>query len=156
MQTFLPCDSFRESVAKLDYKRLGKQRVEAYQLLLALQYPWAIDVWKRKNPGKEFKPRFYNHPCVKMWKGYEFALATYMNCAILEWKKRGYKNTMPLNLEKKKLVYPWWFGNPAFHRSHRSRLLSKDWDYYAEFWPNERDDLPYLWPTEDRKFVVIR
>lgn len=156
MQTFMPFDTFRKSVECLDYRRLGKQRVEAYQILLALKYPWAVQVWVDKNPGKTFKPNYQNHPCTIMWRGYSDALATYMNCTILEWKKRGYKNTMPLMMEDVKVVYPWWMGNVAFHRSHRSKLLSKDWDHYAEYWPKERDDLPYLWPTESRSFRVIR
>ena len=36
MQTFLPYEDFRESVRSLDDKRLGKQRVEAYQIISAL------------------------------------------------------------------------------------------------------------------------
>ena len=32
MQTFLPYPDFRESLESLDYKRLGKQRVEAWQI----------------------------------------------------------------------------------------------------------------------------
>jgi hypothetical protein len=37
MQTFLPYPDFRESLESLDNKRLGKQRVEALQLTLALR-----------------------------------------------------------------------------------------------------------------------
>ena len=37
MQTFLPTSDFRESARLLDYKRLGKQRVEGMQLLNAMQ-----------------------------------------------------------------------------------------------------------------------
>ena len=33
MQTFLPYPSFDASAKVLDYRRLGKQRVEAYQIL---------------------------------------------------------------------------------------------------------------------------
>ena len=36
MQTFLPYKSMGQSVRCLDYKRLGKQRVEAFQILNAL------------------------------------------------------------------------------------------------------------------------
>ena len=33
MQTFLPHSSFKDTFKVLDYKRLGKQRVEAHQIL---------------------------------------------------------------------------------------------------------------------------
>lgn len=36
MQTFLPYKSFVKSAACLDMRRLGKQRVEAKQILMAL------------------------------------------------------------------------------------------------------------------------
>ena len=37
MQTFLPYDSFEESASVLDWKRLGKQRVEAMQIVNAIE-----------------------------------------------------------------------------------------------------------------------
>ncbi len=36
MQTFLPYSDFRKSLESLDNKRLGKQRVEAYQIISAI------------------------------------------------------------------------------------------------------------------------
>lgn len=36
MQTFLPYEDFNQSTAVLDRQRLGKQRVEALQLLKAI------------------------------------------------------------------------------------------------------------------------
>ena len=36
MQTFLPYKSFKQSLQSLDYRRLGKQRVEAFQILNVL------------------------------------------------------------------------------------------------------------------------
>ena len=37
MQTFLPHRSFSKSAETLDYRRLGKQRVEAKQILEAIR-----------------------------------------------------------------------------------------------------------------------
>ena len=37
MQTFLPYEDFTKTAQCLDYKRLGKQRVEAYQILRILK-----------------------------------------------------------------------------------------------------------------------
>ena len=39
MQTFLPVTDFEESARLLDSPRLGKQRVETLQVLLALELP---------------------------------------------------------------------------------------------------------------------
>jgi hypothetical protein len=41
---------------------------------------------------------------------------------------------------------PWW-GDPAFHASHRSNLLRKDPVWYGQFGWAEPPDLPYVWPV---------
>ena len=134
MQTFLPYPSIHKSLKCLDYRRLGKQRVEAMQILKALNDP---------NYG------WQNHPAVKMWKGYEEALKFYMNMCILEWKGRGYNNNMQLNeIDMSKLEYPPWFGNEKFHASHRSNLIRKDPEYYGKFNWSEPETLEYVWGSE--------
>ena len=132
MQTFLPYSNFVDSAAILDYRRLGKQRVECFQLLKALKYGGG---WS-------------NHPACKMWRGYEEALETYMAECIAEWVRRGYKNTMSAKIH---IGYksPPWFGDEGFHASHRSNLLRKDPAYYSRFDWKEPDDLPYVWPVQD-------
>jgi len=136
MQTFLPYAGFRSSMQVLDYRRLGKQRVEARQILTALEFG-SVSRWR-------------NHPAVLMWKGYEWALQLYSNEAILEWSKRGYKNTMTLfSVDMSAVIYPKWIGNTTFHASHRSNLLRKDPIYYAQFNWREPSDLPYFWPTKE-------
>jgi hypothetical protein len=132
MQTFLPLPSFRKSLECLDYKRLGKQRVESMQILNCL-HPESTSSWR-------------HHPAVLMWKGYEPALQLYMNIAIETWVARGYKNTMPLAAIKSKVLLPWWFGLEEFHASHRSNLLRKNIVYYGQFGWKESTDLPYWWP----------
>jgi hypothetical protein len=132
MQTFLPLDSFLRSAKVLDFRRLGKQRVEARQILNTLLYDSA---WR-------------NHPAVKMWAGYELALMEYENVMIEEWVSRGYRNTMELMPVKIPFELPPWFGDPAFHASHRSNLLRKDFEWYSQFGWVEPDDLPYVWPKE--------
>lgn len=132
MQTFLPYDDFARSVACLDWRRLGKQRVEAFQILKALTTP--SYGWQR-------------HPAVKMWRGYEDALGLYMNLCIEEWKRRGYKNTMtPVPLPSKVPIPP-WLGQRAFHESHQSNLVRKDPEYYRRIFPRVAADLPYVWPV---------
>ena len=60
MQTFLPFPGFAESAMVLDSRRLGKQRVETFQILRALTWPSCG--WKK-------------HPAVRMWRGFVPALA---------------------------------------------------------------------------------
>jgi len=139
MQTFLPYPLFSMSLECLDNKRLSKQRVEAMQIYNVLT-------------GKTKSKAWQNHPAVKMWKGYEKALACYHNTAIHVWKKRGYKNTMKLIpvSDVTSAEMPPWMGNDKFHLSHMSNLLRKDPIHYREFSgygiPN---DLPYIWPTKE-------
>lgn len=47
------------------------------------------------------------------------------------------------------LELPPWLGDPAFHRSHRSALRSKDPAIYAPLFPDDPDGLPYVWPASD-------
>lgn len=130
MNTFLPFADFERTAKVLDYRRLGKQRVECQQLLKAL--------------AGETKG-WVNHPATKMWRGYESALKAYKDACIKEWISRGFKNTMLLsNVEEYNL--PPWFGNSAFHLSHQSNLLRKDAVYYGPHFPGVPNDLPYIWP----------
>ena len=132
MQTFLPYPNVIESVKCLDYRRLGKQRVEAMQILNILE-------------GRTEKKGWINHPAVKMWRGYEDALAYYMNWCIWEWISRGYNNTMQTVNVPEFFDYPPWFGLWDFHASHRSNLLRKDPEFYGQYGWTEPDDLPYIW-----------
>ena len=121
MQTFLPYDDFVLSLDCLDYRRLGKQRVEAMQLLNAM---------KREKGG------WINHPATKMWRGYEKALTD--------------KNTMKI-VDVGELNdddYPPWFGNEKIHASHRSNLLRKNPEFYGKYGWTEPDNLEYIWPVK--------
>jgi len=134
MQTFLPYADLQESVRVLDYRRLGKQRVETFQVLNIL-----LD----RTPTKGWR----NHPVTRMWSGYECALQVYQNYTIQEWVNRGYKNNMQFEeilIPSPKM--PSWFGDEEFHRSHRSNLLRKDYEYYSQFF-NEPTNLEYIWPV---------
>lgn len=131
MQTFLPLPGFQETARVLDYRRLGKQRVEAQQILNALEGGGG---WS-------------NHPAVLMWRGYEPALRRYRNEMIKEWVHRGYNNSMPLCHTGGRVRMPDWIGDEAFHASHRSNLLRKDQSFYSRYDWSEPSTLPYVWPT---------
>ena len=141
MQTFLPYRSFSKSSKVLDYKRLGKQLVEAFQI-------WNIIT--NKTPDSAWK----NHPAVAMWRGYQNALAEYTNAMISEWIMRGYNNNMKLIPIRGKTVYPPWLGLKKFHSSHRAKLLGKDFEYYSTFGWKEKllpKEHPYYWPRSTHK-----
>ena len=140
MNTFLPYPDFVKSAQCLDYRRLGKQRVEAWQIYLALT---------KENSG------WQNHPIVKMWKGYEHSLLTYGIIICEEWRERGYKDSLWNKfmeeiyqreiIKKEEYILPKWLGNRKFHSAMRSNLLRKDKEYYSKFGWKEKDNLPYHW-----------
>lgn len=136
MQTFLPYPDFAESARVLDYRRLGKQRVEAKQILMVLL--GETKAWQ-------------NHPAVRMWRGHTQCLASYGAAICTEWISRGYKDTLwPYFV---KLMgddsgpCPAWLGNSDFHRSHQSNLVRKLPSHYRQHFPDVPDNLPYVWPT---------
>ena len=138
MQTFLPHESFKKSLKVLDWRRLGKQRVEAHQVLNVLLERTDTKGWR-------------NHPITKMWKGYEPALQLYFNMCVEEWVNRGYNNNMLLEDITEPIVFPHWLGNDLFHSSHRANLLRKDKEYYSKFMWNEDSSNPYCWYDIDKK-----
>jgi hypothetical protein len=152
MQSFLPYPEFVRTAAVLDPRRLGKQRVEALQLLRGLVVP-----------GYGWR----HHPAVKMWAGYEEALVRYGLDICFAWTATERPDTCAATLRSDLAQYceisevreqpqlkaagelPPWLGDPDFHRSHRSALLRKDPEYYGPLF-DEPPDLPYVWPSSDR------
>jgi len=131
VQTFMPYQDFAASARVLDNKRLGKQRVEALQIIKALH---------RESGG------WVNHPAVRMWRGYEPLLWRYLQAVVTEWVERGYKNTIAVFHPAEEVLVPPWWGDERLHRSHRSNLLRKDPVHYAMF-TDVPNDLPYFWPV---------
>jgi hypothetical protein len=156
MQTFLPFPGLAESAGALDARRLGKQRVEALQVLRGLTVP-----------GYGWR----HHPAVRMWTGYEEALVRYGLEVCRVWTAGGRSDTCAATLladftdstrrpgaavrTRDELAatgdLPPWLGDADFHRSHRSALLRKDPDFYGALFAGVPDDLPYVWPASDRE-----
>lgn len=136
MQTFLPLPDFAASARCLDDRRLGKQRVEALQLL---------------------NGSFANHPASRMWRGYELCLVVYGLVVCQEWISRGYKDTCWLKVAAHApvdasctwdaLPKPPWLGDERLHSSHRSNLLRKDSLHYSQFGWAEVPVAGYFWPV---------
>ena len=139
MQTFLPYSDFKESARVLDRQRLGKQRVEVYQLLRAINGEtkgWA------------------NHPAARMWRGYEKTLVVYGTTICAEWKARGYTDNMQSRIGEYFYKFsdaadhrPSWLGTEEFHLSHQSNLVRKFPEHYAPQFPGVSPDLEYVWPV---------
>lgn len=158
MQTFLPEGTFIKSAAALDDKRLGKQRVEAWQILRAIDdpdYGWQ------------------NHPAVIMWRPYREALICYGMAICIEWRSRGFKDTMFERFFNELDRIDWNFKTPIWYRknykwrlkrklidSHRASLVAKNPNWYRDQgWKIDEDlvkkfkkaidnnsGLPYYWP----------
>jgi hypothetical protein len=151
MQTFLPYSDFEASARALDLKRLGKQRVEAIQVVRALTVP-----------GYGWR----HHPAAKMWKGYEEALGRYGVTVCEVWVDKGFDDTCAATIRADLAAsgvtrirsfaelrdageLPPWLFDEEFLRSHRSSLVRKDPAFYRSQFPDVPDDLPYVWPSRE-------
>jgi hypothetical protein len=162
MQTFVPLTTSFEDIAKvLDNKRLNKQALEGWQILMTLL--------ELDPQGNHRIPKgWVNHPAVRMWKGHEMALYRYIDAMVVEWKRRGYKSTigdkakatimraLELGLLSDVSTNPGWLSNPQTFKdvaaSHRLALLSKDYEWYSQFgWKEDlgyrKETYEYVWPV---------
>lgn len=145
MQIFLPYSDMRKSLQTLDNKRLGKQRVETYQIISAITRRPKLD-------GTPYKG-WLNHPCTVMWRDYVPALKLYMNYAIAEWIVRGFKNTMDFEQYiEDQVTLPPFIGNERFHSSHRANLLKKEPEFYQKYGWTENPADPYVWMDAEGKW----
>jgi len=146
MQTFLPYPDFNDSAKVLDRLRLGKQRVEAMQIL-------------RTNLGQS--EGWSRHPATLMWRGHDQALASYLVAVCDEWTSRGYVDScgswvstfLDSCPDWDDAMLPPWLGSEAFHASHRASLLAKDTKHYGQFGWSEAPKIEYIWPTKEPAYV---
>jgi hypothetical protein len=122
MQTFVPYADFQKSAKVLDYRRLGKQRVETLQLVRC---------------NLEVSLGWKNHPAAKMWANNINGLIAYGVAMCDAWLDLGYKDTC----RDKLLSY-----GEAVHSSHRSNLLRKDLAFYSQWGWTDDPAAPYIWP----------
>lgn len=161
MQTFLPLatTNFGEIAKTLDNKRLNKQALEGWQILMVLL---SLDP-----EGNHREPKgWVNHPAVKMWRGHESALLTYINAMVMEWEMRGFKSTIGTKAVATynraaelgrvgPYTFPEWIVDENLFEqiasTHRQALLVKDYDWYSQFnWQEDTGIKPteyeYMWP----------
>lgn len=132
VNTFVTSSDLHECARSLDYRRLGKQRVEAWQIWRALT--GVTKGWK-------------NHPAAKAWEGYTCALAMYTNVMIDEWISRGYKNTMAKLPHCRTPRFPPWWGWDPVIKSHQASLNRKDSSFY-HFEVGHYSNYGYIWPSK--------
>lgn len=146
MQTFLTHDNYLDTAKILDYKRLGKQRVEAYQIFKALRGDY------HRSKG------WINHPATAMWRGFEYQLALYGLTISQEFLDRGYNGQRMVEIftqlatqafAQDKQNPPWWVQSKLLQKTHQSNLLRKDFGYYSKHFSGT-DNLPYVWPLCDQ------
>lgn len=162
MQTFVPLTSSFEDIAKvLDNKRLNKQALEGWQILMNLL---ELDPEGNHRISKGWS----NHPAVRMWRGHEVALYRYIIAMVDEWKRRGFKSTIGdkahatmlrathLGLIDGHSDNPQWLSSSdqfsIIASSHRLALLSKEYEWYSQFgWREDPGYRPetyeYVWPV---------
>jgi Pyrimidine dimer DNA glycosylase len=140
MITFVPFADVTLCAKYLDYRRLGKQRVEAYQ------------IWRALNG---LSKGWVNHPATQMWKGHTCFLAMYCNAMIDEWIAQGYRNFMAKLPHCSNPRPPPWWGWPPVHLSHQAALNRKKPDYY-HFEETEYMKWGYAWPTKTQIQFKIR
>lgn len=142
--TFIINGDFILNARLLDDQRLGKQRVEARQIINAIC-----------NGGN-----WENHPIVKAWKPFVEALKYYTNCIILEWVNRGKENNLPLFNVSHLILMPWWATWDRLHQSHRAMLLRKNPFFYKDKFNVDPEYMlyGYIWPDNlsyDDRFAPL-
>jgi hypothetical protein len=93
MQTFITHadTNFSLTAQELDNKRLNKQALEAWQIMMTNL--------KLDPEGNHREPKgWYNHPAVKLWRGHESVLFEYICAMTMEWVRRGFKTTIDTTL----------------------------------------------------------
>lgn len=160
MQTFLTdaTTDFSHTAKALDNKRLNKQALEAWQIMMTNLH---------LDPQGNFRqPKgWYNHPATKMWRGHELTLLRYIKAMTDEWVSRGYKTTIldkaQATIERalelgliKSTDQPRWMKDPKHFskiaESHRKALLVKHYEWYSQFnWSEDtgtpESEYEYVW-----------
>lgn len=160
MQTFLTGNSFVATAKVLDNKRLNKQALEGWQILMNL-----LELDPQGN--RRIPKGWSNHPAVKMWRGSETALYQYIQQMVIEWKSRGYNSTIGDKakatilrahelgiIDSTVMHFPNWMQDTNFYNqltsSHRTALLNKNYEWYSQFdWAEDPgyqpDTYEYVW-----------
>jgi hypothetical protein len=173
-------ECFEKTAKTLDYRRLGKQRVEANQLLNVIlkrvriddqyksfdearklleehdQSTWPFSTSYDLTKKRVTKPGWRSHPAVSMWADYPEVLKLYFNCMVKEWKFREYRNTMLFeDVDHSKLSIPPFLQNSEFLQMMRGNLIRKDKEFYGKLWPDVEPENGYLWYSKGEYRLIV-
>jgi hypothetical protein len=144
----MPYSSFSETAKSLDYRRLGKQRVETKQILQCLL-----------GQGSQ---GWSNHPIVEAWRGFEEGLTVYGLYICGEWRDRGYEDSLFGYFQAQRLilraggrhmtVFPSWTKNPEVNTAYQRVLTWKEPEHYEEVFDRvQLTDPEFPWELLKRK-----
>lgn len=147
---FIPLSDPIEIAKILDDKRLGKQRVEAKQIITIIT-------------GEAKSLAWSHHPAVLMWKDYPNELKYYYNCIVLEWVHRGYINNMPLFATSKQNRtpprMPWFMYCKPVLLSYQASLLRKNYSHYHKYFKSKSlkpyMTRSYLWTVMAEHYLTF-
>lgn len=119
----------------IDNERLGKQRMEAMQILDVLL-----------GNGKK---GWHYHPATNMWRGYEPFLKLYINSIIKEWVRRGFDNGYELFVITEDIIEPWWWRAKTIHFTHQANLYLKMPYYYGDLKTKLNINIPTIFDDDE-------
>lgn len=160
---FIIVPDIQKTAEMLDDKRLGKSRVEAYQIINCLE---------EYDRTGQITQGWRNHPALKSWFGFTNHLKVYFNIITREWIRRGFVNNMtlysiderpyhivPCGFDGKSISYdstkfnaysfPFWISFYPFYMSHQAALCRKNPKHYKFLLREELNyflNFGYLWP----------
>jgi len=154
----MPYQSFEASAAILDSKRLGKQRIENLQIVMAL-----VD-----NGG--LRGGWKAHPAARMWHGHLAWLVAYQQAICHEWIiVRGFKDscwektlanltrdpqasrdweTLSSAGSHSDVPRPWFLDSEVLRLTHRDNLVRKAPEIYLKHFGPLLSNLAYVWTEE--------
>jgi hypothetical protein len=146
MQIFRPYIDWHMSAQVLDDRRLGKQRVETKQVMMA--------ILRKMGLIKDEKRGWLNHPIVLMYynggRPYFKDLGGYFNACIEEWRRRGMRSQISLSdIEHLILRAGSAEGHPLTHVhevEYRRVLILKEPEHYLRTF--RREEVVEVFETE--------
>lgn len=158
MHTFLPYESFEESAACLDNRRLKtqcKDALECLYLITGMPLYTIKPTLSNSNkatgsasPTPNEKTPNWEHPCRKMWQGYAYYLSSYTITMCMELLDRDFDNPdislvlektlelhSMLNLDEKRIIPP-WLDKKVIYDNHKAFLIFKAPNVYSSDWPD--------------------
>jgi len=146
MQVFRPYIDWRMSARVLDDRRLGKQRVEAKQVMMT--------IFRRMGLIRDGRRGWLNHPIALMYyndgKPYISDLIGYFNVCVEEWMPSGMRSSISLSdIEHLILGVASAEGHPLTHVheiEYRRILTLKDPEHYL--WAFRREEVLEVFETE--------